>query len=81
MQASQAVWRNWHEQVKHVFVTLHGHQQKTLALMVLRIVVSGSAVLQRMAERVQQGASVWPRCPALNDALRGLWPTNTSSSR
>jgi hypothetical protein len=54
MQAPLVLWKQWHEQVKQLLVSLHGHQQKTLALMVLGIVLSGSAVLQRMAESVQQ---------------------------
>jgi Transposase DDE domain len=54
MDASQGVWEKWHEQVKGLFPTLHGHQQKLLALMVAGMVVSGCAVLQRMAEDIQQ---------------------------
>ena len=54
MEASQVLWEKWQEQVKGLFPMLHGHQQKLLALMVAGIVVSGSAVLQRMAEDIQQ---------------------------
>jgi hypothetical protein len=44
------LWEAWRTQVKQLFPCLHGHQQKTLAWMVLGMVLSGSAVLQRMAE-------------------------------
>ncbi len=54
MDASQVVWEKWHEQVKGLFPTLHGHQQKLLALIVAGMVVSGCAVLQRVAEDIQQ---------------------------
>ena len=54
MDASQVLWEKWHEQVKGLFPTLHGHQQKLLAFMVAGMVVSGGAVLQRMAETIQQ---------------------------
>src|SRR5579859_2712949 len=54
MDASQVLWEKWQEQVKGLFPMLHGHQQKLLALMVAGIVVSGSAVLQRVAEDIQQ---------------------------
>jgi hypothetical protein len=53
MDASVLLWKKWHEQVKQIFGTMHGHQKKTLALVVLGIIEAGSAVLQRIAESVQ----------------------------
>lgn len=50
MAAPTVFWDAWREQVKPLFPMLHGHQQKALAWMVRGIVLSGSAVLQRMAE-------------------------------
>lgn len=50
MNAPTALWEAWRTQVKLLFPHLHGHQQKALAWMVLGTVLSGSAVLQRMAE-------------------------------
>lgn len=50
MDAPTQLWEAWSEQVKHLFPNLHGHQQKTLAWMVLGVVLSGSAVLQRISE-------------------------------
>ncbi len=52
MEASTIVWKQWQEQVKDLLPSIHGHQKKTLALSVLGIVLSKSAVLQRMAESV-----------------------------
>src|SRR5258708_32145956 len=52
MEASIIVWEKWQEQVKDLLPSIHGHQKKTLALSVLGIVLSKSAVLQRMAESV-----------------------------
>src|SRR6266478_7243780 len=52
MNASITLWENWQEQVKEMLAGVHGHQKKTLALCVLGIMLSGSAVLQRMAEEI-----------------------------
>jgi hypothetical protein len=54
MDASTVLWEKWHEQVKGLLPGVHGHQKKTLALLVLGMVVSGSAVLQRVAESLQE---------------------------
>jgi hypothetical protein len=50
MDASAVVWERWSAQVKELLPGIHGHQKKTLALFVIGIVLSGSAVLQRGAE-------------------------------
>lgn len=50
MNSAMILWNQWSQQVKALFPTLHGHQQKTLALLVQGIVMSGSTVLQRIAE-------------------------------
>jgi hypothetical protein len=50
MDAPTVLWEAWHAQVKQLFPCLHGHQQKALAWMVLGMVLSGSAILQRVAE-------------------------------
>lgn len=50
MDAPTQLWEAWRTQVKQLFPDLHGHQQKALAWVVLGVVLSGSAVLQRMAE-------------------------------
>jgi hypothetical protein len=49
MDASKLVWKQWQEQVKQLWDGLHGHPQKALALCGLGSIVSGSAVLQRIA--------------------------------
>jgi len=52
MNASITLWEKWQEQVKDLWPGVHGHQKKTLALCVLGIILSQSAVLQRMAEGI-----------------------------
>jgi len=54
MDASSVLWTNWQEQLKELLVGIHGHQKKTLALFVLGIVLSGCAVMQRVAETVSE---------------------------
>ena len=54
MDASSVLWTNWHEQLKELLTGIHGHQKKTLAFFVLGIVLSGSAVMQRVAETVSE---------------------------
>jgi hypothetical protein len=50
MNAPITLWKNWQEQVKQVVAGVHGHQKKTLALVVMGVILSDSAVLQRIAE-------------------------------
>jgi len=52
MDASAVLWECWRAQVKELLPGIHGHQKKTLALFVIGIVLSGSAVLQRVAEGI-----------------------------
>ncbi len=54
MDASSVLWTNWHEQLKELLTGIHGHQKKTLAFFVLGIVLSGSAVMQRVAESLSE---------------------------
>jgi hypothetical protein len=54
MDASSVLWTNWHEQLKELLIGIHGHQKKTLALFVLGMVLSGCAVMQRVAETVSE---------------------------
>jgi len=49
MDASIVLWEQWQRQVKQVFEGLHGHQKKTLALVVIGIILASSAGLQRIA--------------------------------
>jgi hypothetical protein len=69
MDASVVLWENWQEQVKQLLEGIHGHQKKSLALMVLGIVLSGSAVLQRMAESVQQSGISEAKMPSIERRL------------
>ena len=54
MDASSVLWMNWHEQLKELLTGMHGHQKKTLAFFVLGIVLSGCAVMQRVAETLSE---------------------------
>ncbi|HEY6406801.1 MAG TPA: transposase [Ktedonobacteraceae bacterium] len=54
MDTCSVLWENWQEQVKELLPGIHGHQKKTLALFVLGIILSGSAVMQRVAETVNE---------------------------
>ena len=65
MNTSVTLWENWQEQVKQLLEGIHGHQTKGLALMVLSMVLSGSAVLQRMAESVQQHGLSEAKMPSI----------------
>jgi hypothetical protein len=69
MDASVVLWENWHEQVKQLFVGVHGHQKKTLALCVLGIILSGSAVLQRMAEGLHLEGISQAKMPSIERRL------------
>lgn len=52
MDAPVLLWQGWKRQVKELFPRLHGHQKTGLALLVIGIVLAGSAVLQRVAEEL-----------------------------
>ena len=52
IDASAVLWEHWKTQVKQLLPGIHGHQKKTLALFVLGIMLSGSTVLQRVAESI-----------------------------
>ncbi len=54
MDSSSVLWENWQTQVKELLEGIHGHQKKTLAFFVLGMVLAGSAVLQRVAEVLQE---------------------------
>jgi hypothetical protein len=55
MDAPRVLWTNWQEQLKELLTGIHGHQKKTLAFFVLGIVLSGCAVMQRVAETLSEG--------------------------
>jgi hypothetical protein len=69
MKAAIVLGENWRQQVKQLLAGLHGHQQKTLVLCVLGIVLSGSAVLQRMAESLQQQGISEAKMPSIERRL------------
>ena len=69
MDASKLLWKQWHEQVKQLWDGLHGHQQKALALCVRGIIVSGSAVLQRIAEGLAEHGLSQAKMPSIERRL------------
>ena len=54
MDACRVLWTNWQEQLKDLLPGIHGQQKKTLAFFVLGIVLSGCAVMQRVAETLSE---------------------------
>ena len=55
MENSKVLWQNWQDQLQRLLAGgVHGHQKKTLALFVLGMVLAGSAVIQRVAEVLQE---------------------------
>jgi hypothetical protein len=54
MDASSVLWKTWQEQLKDLLTGIHGHQKKTLAFFVLGIVLSGCAIMQRVAETLSE---------------------------
>src|SRR5436305_9865555 len=69
MDASIVLWEQWQQQVKQFFERMHGHQKKTLALMVIGMLLAGSAVLQRMAESVQLAGISEAKMPSIERRL------------
>jgi hypothetical protein len=69
MDASKVLWKQWHEQVKQLWSGLHGHQQKAFALCVLGIIVSGSAVVQRIAEGLAEQGLSQAKMPSIERRL------------
>jgi hypothetical protein len=49
MHASAVLGEHWRAQVKQLLPGIHGHQKKMLALFVIGMVLSGSAVLLKNA--------------------------------
>lgn len=69
MDTSSVLWTNWHEQLKELLTGIHGHQKKTLAFFVLGIVLSGSAVMQRVAETVYEHGLSEAKMPSIERRL------------
>ena len=69
MDASALLWKQWQHQVKDLFGQMHGHQKKTLAFFVIGIVLSGTAVLQRMAEGLSEHGISRAKMPSIERRL------------
>src|SRR5579872_6654054 len=57
MDASDVLLAQWGQQVKHIWSELHQYQQQGFALAILGIVLAGNAVMQRVAEVLQERLS------------------------
>ena len=57
MDASEVLLDKWVAQVKQIWSQLHAYQQNSLALAILGIVLAGSAVMQRVADSLQEQLS------------------------
>lgn len=57
MDASDVLLEQWTEQVKQIWSILMQYRQESLALAILGIVLAGQAVLQRVAEVLQERLS------------------------
>ena len=57
MNAFDLLLTQWNEQVKEIFPHLHSYQQQTLAFCVQGVLLSGNAVMQRVAETVWDASS------------------------
>jgi DDE family transposase len=69
MDTSSVLWENWHEQLNELLPGIHGHQKKTLAFFVLGIVLSGSAVMQRVAETLSERGLSGAKMPSIERRL------------
>ena len=69
MDAVSVLWTNWQEQMNELLTGLHGHQKKTLAFFVLGIVLSGCAVLQRVAEVLSERGLSEAKMPSIERRL------------
>ena len=57
MDASEVVLDKWLAQVKQIWDQMHAYRQESLAIAILGIVLAGSAVMQRVAESLQERLS------------------------
>ncbi len=70
MEAPTLLLKQWTQQVKQLFPSLHGHQQKSLAFAVLGITLAGHAVLQRMAEEISLQEVSEAKMPSIERRLQ-----------
>lgn len=72
MDASDVVLAQWSQQVKHIWSELHQYQQQGIALAILGIVLAGNAVMQRVAEVLQERLSGWCKVSSYERRLQRL---------
>ena len=57
MDASDVLLAQWNEQVKQIWSGMHQYRQRSVALAILGIVLTGNAVMQRVAEILHERLS------------------------
>jgi hypothetical protein len=67
--SAKKLWQKWQEQVKLILPAVHGHRTKALALLVFGMVLSGSAVLQRIAENLRLSGVSEAKMPSIERRL------------
>jgi DDE family transposase len=72
MDASDLLLAQWSQQVKHIWSEMHQYQQEGLALAILGIVLAGTAVIQRVAEVLQERLSQWCQVSSYERRLQRL---------
>lgn len=66
---AKKLWQKWQEQVKQILPAIHGHRTKALALLVFGMVLSSSAVLQRIAESLRLSGVSEAKMPSIERRL------------
>jgi hypothetical protein len=72
MDASDVLLAQWGQQVKQLWSELHPYQHQGIALAILGIVLAGNAVMQRVAEVLQERLSGWCKVSSYERRLQRL---------
>src|SRR5258708_27304485 len=67
MNAPDGLWRQWSAHLRAFFPEIHGHRTKTLAFVVLGVVLAGSTRLPRLAETL--GGLIAAKTPTIERHL------------
>src|SRR5258708_16761414 len=72
MNAPDGLWRQWSAQLRAFLPEIHGHRSKTLAFVVLGVVLAGSTRLPRVAETL--GGISAAKTPSIERPLARFLP-------
>jgi hypothetical protein len=72
MDASDVLLAQWTEQVKQIWSGMHQYRQESIALAILGIVLTGNAVMQRVAETLHERLSNPPKVSSYDRRLQRL---------